>query len=313
MGQLANTPPDGDDTPVDDPGTPVTPEPTRVEQMAADLADLTADPAAEPPVADEPAATEPAAADAPPADDFDFIQIGSMQIPRDQEDAVIGLLEWASSLTEEQAELAFKAAAGNLPGATDTGTTPAVPAAPPEPDPVIPPELADTYPEVAEALRRQHEEIEKLRADIDPRLNTVEDITSRQAYDTTQQQISETETRVRDEFLKAKSLTDDDYPALVKTVGELGIVPALVESLGLEAGFTRALEVAYASTPDMIQREAQKIVQTQQTLARKERAAALSPSGGSLPRTAPDPANLPVSEKRRAMVDDINRLIGQES
>ena len=308
MGQLATTPPDGTDTPPDD-ADPGAPEPTRVEQMAADLADLTADPAVDEPIDDTPPTADDTPPAEPPADDF--IQIGTMQIPRDQEDAVVGLLEWASSLTEEQAELAFKAAAGNLPGAVDTA--PAAPAPAAEPDPVIPPELAETYPEVAEALRRQHEQLEALRAEIDPRLNTVEQVASRQAYDTTQQQINETETRVRDEFLKAKSLTDDDYPALVKTVGELGIVPALVESLGLEAGFTRALEVAYASTPEMIQREAQRIVQSQQTSARKERAAALSPSGGSLPRTSPDPANLPVSEKRKAMVDDINRLIGQES
>jgi hypothetical protein len=312
MGQLATNP----DPAVDDAGTPpadppAAPEPTRAEQMAADLTDLTADAPVEPDAGDPPAPADPPAPDPadPPADDY--FQIGTMQIPRDQEDAVIGLLEWASSLTEEQAELAFKAAAGNLPGAVDAAGTPPAPAA--EPDPIIPAELAETYPEVAEALRRQHEQIEALRAEIDPRLNTVEDIASRQAYDSTQQQINDTETRVRDEFLKAKSLTDDDYPALVRKVGELGIVPALVESLGLEAGFTRALEVAYASDPDMLKREAQRIVQTQQTASRKERAAALSPSGGSLPRTAPDPAGLPVDARRRAMVDDINNIIGQES
>jgi len=314
MGQLANTPDPAPENPGGevDPNTitpPAEPELTRVEAMAADLAELTGADTPDPyaPPADPPAGDPPPAA--APDGATEYLEIGGMRIPKDQEQAVANLLEWASGLTEEQAALAFAAANPTPPPAPAPATPPAPAPAPDEF--AIPQELIDTYPEVAAVLQRQQEALAALKAEVDPRLEQVESITGQQAYEATQTTIAETETKVREDFLKAKSLTEADYAELVTAAGNLGIVPSLVESLGLEAGFTRALEVAYNSDPKMVEREVRRMAQSAQTAGRKERASALSPSGGSTPRTTPDPQNLPVSEKRRAMVDDINRLMGQ--
>lgn len=295
MGQYAG------DIPVEDENVDTENNQTTAEAMADDLRSMTesapqaadSDPVAggteEIPVntsTEEPPATE------------DVIQIGDVVIAADQVDAVVGLLNWASNLTEEQAAAAFAASSGQP-------IEPQIAPQQPEPDP-IPDELTETFPEVAERFRQMQEEMEQLRQSV----GEVGQVAGRVAYNDTRELIDNTELRVRDEFLQKHGLSEDDYAKLTATAAELGVVPSLVENFGLEEGFRRSLDIAYASSPDFQQREMQTRIQQAQTQTRKQNAASLTPQGGSAPRTNPDPANLPVSEKRKAMIDEIRELTG---
>ena len=296
MGQYAGDIP-VEETPDD---TPVAPEQTIAEAMADDLRSMT-DPASadtdlvdESPTGGSEAVPAETSTSEPPAD---VIQIGDVVIAADQVDAVVGLLNWASSLNEEQAAAAFAAAAGQ--------TVPAQPD--PEPAaPAIPDELADTYPEVAERFKQMQEEMEQLRSSI----GQVEQVAGQAALNDTRELIDTTETRVRDDFLNQHNLTEDDYAKLTATAAELGIVPSLVQNFGLEEGFKRSLDIAYASNPDFQQREIQTRMQQAQTQTKKQNAASLTPQGGSAPRSTHDPNTLPTSEKRKAMIDEIRELTG---
>ena len=277
------------------------PTPTTAEAMADDLRSMTeADPtgSTEETVAEGTEEVPASTSTEEPSATGDFIQIGDVTIAADQVDAVVGLLNWASSLTEDQAAAAFAAASGQPVPMIDE------PAAPPEN--TIPDDIAETYPEVAEQFRKMQEEMEQLRSSI----GQVEQVAGQVAYNDTREMIDTTETRVRDEFLQTHNLSEDDYGKLTATASDLGIVPSLVQNFGLEEGFKRSLEIAYASNPDFQQREMQTRVQQAQTASKKDAAASLTPQGGSSPRTNPDPANLPVSEKRKAMVDEIKQLTG---
>lgn len=234
----------------------------------------------------------------PPATE-DVIQIGDVVIAADQVDAVVGLLNWASGLTEDQAAAAFAAASGHP-------IEPQIEQPAPPPAPAIPDDLAETYPEVAEQFRKMQEEMEQLRSSI----GQVEQVAGQVAYNDTRELIDTTELRVRDEFLQKHGLSEDDYTKLTATAAELGVVPSLVQNFGLEEGFRRSLDIAYASNPDLQQREIQTRIQQAQTNTKKQNAASLTPQGGSAPRTNPDPASLPVSEKRKAMIDEIRELTG---
>jgi hypothetical protein len=319
MGQFAGT--GTTDTPTDPPvDDAATPDPPIADQMAADLqaaldADAAAAAAASSPESPDLGGGEPGASDqgndgvppatTPAAPAADFIQIGDMQIPVDQTEAIAGLIQWASSLTEEQAAAAF--AISQQPA---TGATPATPPAEP-PAPAVDPyaDLRTTYPEIAEQLEAQAAAIEALKADLTPKVEQVEQMAARQAFDATAAHASEVEATVKAQFLADNKLTDEDYTNIAKTAGSLGLVAPLVEKFGLEDGFKRALDIGLTQVPELANRAVEQAVIQQTVSGKKEKAGALSPQGGSAPRTSPAPANLPIDEKRRAMTADIEQMI----
>lgn len=311
MGQVA----DGAEVVVEDntPPTPDEPTPTTVQQMADDLRSMTGDEGDAAGTGDAaggeaPPSSSPPASSGTPADEVETIDIGGFQIPVSETDSVVALLEWASSLTEEQAAAAFAAAAGPALAA------PATPPPAPEPEPeaptsAIPDEIRTAYPEVAAVMERMEQEIQSLRGEVEPRIEQVEMIAGHEAMTRQQREVAETEARVQQEFLHAHSLTEDDYLTVTRTVGQLGIVPTLVEQYGVEEGFKRALEIGYATTPEFRDRDVQAAIRAQATDAKKAKAGSLSPQGGSAPRQSQTPTNLPQTERKSAMIADIEQLL----
>lgn len=254
----------------------------------------------------------------PPAEEQpEVYKLGDMEIPADQIDTVIGLLNWASSLTEEQAARVM-AAMNDTPPATPTPPTPPAPAEPEVPEFIA--ELEAVDPTVAKAMRELYSERQQREAEMEAQLaqyreelNQLESFAGQELATRTKAQTDSAEELVATEFLDKHNLTADDYPALVATAGQLGITDAFVQQFGLEEGFRKTLEAALYANEDLRARTVSQAVQANQAAAtaasRKEAASGLGVQGGTnIPRQ--DVANLPQSDRRKAMVRDIETLMG---
>lgn len=298
----------------------------RRESMADDLNDMLV---AEQQIDDIISASEEDVVD--DVDDYDdseieeppsYYQLGEMQIPADQVNDVVGLVQWASSLTPEQADRINRALTGDFDQA-ETSTVPAVENA--EPVDQVPSyiaELEQTDPTMARFMREMHDDRVAREREIQQKLDEtlvelgqLEAITGRQLVEATYEQTNTVENQVREEFLADNNLSPEDYDVLVATASELNLTNPMVEAYGLEEGFRRTLEAALYANEDLRDRSfrnnIESEIRSELTSQKKEAAAGLAPQGGTnLPTSTP--AGLPQSERRSAMVRDIEALMGMQ-
>jgi hypothetical protein len=250
-----------------------------------------------------------------------FYRLGDYEIPAEQVDDVVNLLQWASSLSPEQAARVNEALAGNYE--TDSRPEPQPEPAKAEPDyPSFISDLDNTDPTMARYMREMYDErvtrereLEDRIAELTKEFVALEGVTGQQIASSTREKVEQVEAEVRDKFLAEHGLDDADYGMLVNTAAELDITNQYVDKYGLEEGFYKALETAYYANPQVremvINGEIEAAVTSERTASRKEAASGLAPQGGTnLP--ASSPAGLPQSERRSAMVRDIEALLGMQ-
>ena len=288
-----------------DDSTPTASEQALADRDAGEMVDLgltdeTAAEATQPPVEEQPTT----------------YQLGDMEIPADQVEGVVGLINWASSLTEEQA--------ARVMAAMNVDAKPVAPAPAPEPKvdsvPEFITELEAVDPTVAKAMRelytdrtQREAEMEAQLAQYREELNQLESFAGQELAQRTKAQTDSAEELVASEFLEQHNLTAEDYPTLVATAGQLGLTDSFVQKFGLEEGFRKTLEAALYANEDLRSRTVAQAVQAQQvaatTASRKEAAGGLGVQGGTnIPQQ--NVANLPQSDRRKAMVRDIETLMG---
>jgi hypothetical protein len=249
-----------------------------------------------------------------------YYKLGDYEIPASQVDDVVNLVQWASSLSPEQADQINRALAGEVAAASQVADV-----EPASNQPSIPSyieELESSDPTMARYMREMYEERIQREQELETRLNEVmgeltalEGITGERIYAETQQEVAQVEENVRNNFLAEYGLDDEDYDLLVATAGELNITNSMVQAYGMEEGFRKTLETALYANEDLRNRSVSNEVESrlvaEQTSSRKEAAAGLAPQGGTnLPTSTP--AGLPQSERRSAMVRDIEALLGMQ-
>lgn len=110
---------------------------------------------------------------------------------------------------------------------------------------------------------------------------------------------------VAEQFQSQHNLSTEEMTTLRQRAGQLGIVSNLMQQ-GRPAteAFQQALEITYWSTPEYRTRDLSSNMEANnQARKRKAKAASISGSAGSAPRTAPKPKT--EQEKREAMVAEI--------
>ena len=273
--------------------------------------------------------TPEAPADSPPVETY---KLGEYEIPADQVDDVVGLIQWASSLNDEQAAAALQAAQDPSQFVFQQDPDDSTQYVEPDdteaeyqyeevPESIV--KMRQTDPAVAEAMEEMWYSMQEERAELEQELTeqqqrfqlleatTGEDLATRQQAETL---IAEEQAAAR--FVEQYGEMDDTaYQTLVTTAGQLNVVPGLVQQYGMEEGFYRALETAMYANPELREQTLQQQVQQQvaqaQTNVRKDNASALNTpqAGTNIPAQSAD--NLPSSEKRKAMTRDIEAMLGQ--
>lgn len=251
------------------------------------------------------------------SEDDEYILLGDRRIPAAMAPDVVDLIDWASSLTPEQSariNAALNATEPDLPPEDRGNSQPAEPATPAADE--IPYEELDEV--TAKALRAQQERMAQLEAQLAEKAKVVDEVqvlTGQELLRRTREESLAAEARVRDEFLEAHSLSEDDYSALVATAGELGITNSLVAKYGPEEGFRKTLDAALYANEDIrtrvLRTTVEQDVRQDLNTDRKQAASALGPQGGT---NIPDqtPRALPMSERRRAMARDIETLLNNQ-
>jgi hypothetical protein len=228
------------------------------------------------------------------------INIGGIEYPAAMAQDINGLVQWAQSLTPEQYERVNQALMAEQAAAQEQPA--------PEPEPEVEYDDPD--------LKRLAEEQARLKAELEAereRLQQMEQSSAAQTMEQRRAEFQKVEAEVREDLMSSWDLNDQEYESLVATAAGLNILQPQVQQLGLEEGLRKTMETALFANPDLRQRyiemEAQSRAHNTISDERKEAAAALSPQGGT---NIPDqtPANLPISEKRAAMVEDINQMLG---
>jgi len=276
---------------------------------------------------DQQAGVEPEveAAPEPVVETPQSYMLGDVEVPADQVDDVLGLMSWASGLTEEQANAAMAASRGEVVYQQ------------PEPEPEYEEEtyeveypeainrLAQTDPETAAIMREvidgtyaREDELREEMRDQREAFEQLEVATGSDMAERYQAQTIQAEDAAVGRFQETHGeLTEQDYQKLVATAGELNLIPGLVQQHGLEDGFYRGLEAAMYANPDFQTRDIQVAVQAQTAenaaSARKANAASLATPQAGTNIPAQTPVNLPHNEKRAAMKADIAGLMGLES
>lgn len=110
---------------------------------------------------------------------------------------------------------------------------------------------------------------------------------------------------VAEQFQSAHNLSAEEMTTLRQRAGQLGIVTNLVnQGRPVTEAFQQALEITYWSTPEYRTRDLSTNMEANnQARKRKAKAASISGSAGSAPRTVPKPKT--EQEKREAMVAEI--------
>lgn len=277
----------------------------RTEAMTDDINEMlgNTEPSPEVPPAedDQPEVQEPDPTPEPPAS----LRIGDVEYDPGMAEDINNLVQWASSLTPEQYERM-----------NEVLYSQPEPQPQPEPEPEPELDLSDVDPETAAVLKRQAEELAALKAQVSQTSQSAEQVQQALNHQQLEQQrtsFAAAEAKVRAEVMEQYGFTDADYDSLVQTAGELGITFPYIQQYGVEEGMRKVLVTAMYANPNMQERvinaQAQALAQQQLNEERKAAAAALNPQGGTnIP--AQTPANLPVSEKRAAMIDDINAMLG---
>lgn len=287
------------ETPPEDPGTQ--PPPEGEQQPPEDQGQQSQ----QPPEGEQQQATE-------------TIRIGEREFDARMAEDIVGLVDWASSLTPEQSMRIQQALMAEEEAAAQQGQQPTPPEDPgtqtgESEAPQINYDALDE--ETAQALRAQQAELERLREMVQTETADIDQIrqyTQQQVVAQTQQQIVAAEQAVREEFIEKYKLSDEDYETLARTAGDLGIVDPFVNQLGLEEGFRRSLDTALYANEELREKllrgEVERDVRQNLNASRKEAAAALGPQGGT---NIPDqePANLPVSARQRAMRQEIAQML----
>lgn len=265
---------------------------------------------------------------APSAEEvIEAYKLGDYEIPADQVDDVVNLIQWASNLTEEQAAAALAATSGQSQPQIDfnieddTEYEEYEPEQQALPDSII--QMQQTDPATARAMedmwnaqQRERQLLEEELYEQQRRFQMLEESTGADMATRQQAQYMQAEEAAAGRFSEQYGeINQQTYMALVQKAGELNIVPGLVQQYGEEEGFYRSLEAAMYATPEFRDKTMQQQVQSQvtqaQTSTRKEAAAQLNApqAGTNIPAQTPD--NLPVSERRSAMKRDIEAMLGQ--
>ena len=286
----------------------------RTEAMTDDINEMlgnTPDPAPEEIEYEEPdPTTEEATPQAEPEGPAP-LRIGEAEYDPTMAEDINNLVQWASSLTPEQYQKLNEA----LYGQPEAAPTPP-PAPEPEPEPEI--DYSEVDPDTAAVLKRQAEELAALKAQLAETGQSTAQIQQALNSQQLEQQRAEfaaAEAQVKGEVMEQYSFGEDDYNALVATAGQLGITYPYIQQYGPVEGMRKVLETAMYANPQMQERvinaQAQELARQQLNESRKEAAAALNPQGGT---NIPDqnPVNLPVSEKRKAMIADIDAMLGNQ-
>ncbi len=254
-----------------------------------------------------------------PAEPEQYV-LGDMTISAEELPGVQGLINWASTLSEDQVQQIFAYTSGEVElAAPEAEYEEEVE----EEEPDYFAQLDEMDPDLAAAMREQYEDMQareaELREQIDgdrQRLDAIEQHTASQVYETTQAQIEQAEQAAASRFVEAYGEIDDDtYIQLVQTAGRMNIVDGLVNEHGMEDGMYQALEAAMYVNPELRdQLLAEKVGQlaaSQQASSRKDAAASLGNpvAGTNIPNV--NPANLPQNERHSAMARDIEALLGQ--
>ena len=273
---------------------------SRADDMAADLEELTGTEA--PSTSDDaPPVTageeESAPAETPPPQ---TITIGGIEYPAEMAQDINQLVQWASSLTPEQYDRMNRALIEE-----ETAPTPA-----PEPEPE--PEIEYDDPQLESLAKRQKELEAELEAERE-RVAQIESSTEQRTMEQFRSEFESAQEMVKAEVMDAYGFDEAEWQQLVGTATKLNIVQGMIREHGLEDGLRQTMQTALYADENLrstlIQSQAESTVQQRLNDERKQAASALSPQGGTnIP--SQNPANLPISEKRQAMVADLNEMLG---
>lgn len=281
------------------------PEPETGPSIADEINEIV-NPTPEPEPEPEPQVETP-----PPTNLEEYIEIAGQRIPKSMEQSVAELVNWAASMTPEQEQAVWEAYQRSINGEPQPSVQQQT-APEPEPEPAYEDLDEDTAKVMREMADRQRRLEEELAAERE-RLQSIEGATAEQVYRQQYEQGMQVEERIKGEFLAQHGLDEDDYLALTKTSGELGIAGPMVQKFGLEEGLRRTLDAALYANEDVRSKTVEKPVREELTQQanqeRKEAQSALNPQGGT---SIPDqnPASLPEDEKRAAMKRDIAEMLG---
>lgn len=225
------------------------------------------------------------------------VRIGNREISAEDAEQLVQLQELLSSDPNFQQHLyRYFAPPATEPVATEPATTPADPATPPW---QVPAEYLDNpaFKALYDINAQQWELINNLKSS----LGTI----AEQNAAVQRKELEATANNVASSFASDFKLSDTELADLRTRAAKLNVVPNFInEGASAQDAFRQALELAYWSTPEYRSRDlADHIEAASEAKKKKARAASISGSAGSAPRTAPKPKT--EQEKRAAMIDEL--------
>lgn len=277
--------------------------------------DVTADPTSEPVVADDDDAddaedatddddTDPSN-EPPPVDAPTTVSIAGVEIPLADAQNLLQLQELIASDPAFQQHLYgyftpeavqhVAPAPPSIPPAAGQGSplTPQLPWTPPDAEYLEHPVVKSLY----EINLKQWEYIQNLKETVD--------VFNNQQAAVQRKELESAANTVADTFKADYQLNDTQIAALRKEAGNLGVVNSLMsQGSSFTDAAKRALEMAYWATPEFRTRQLTESLEEQATAKKKKaKAASISGSSGSAPRTTPKPQTS--AEIRDAMIADL--------
>ncbi len=252
------------------------------------------------PSAPSPDADTPPASGEPvePVIEQKFLYNGHEYAPEEIE-RIFQAAQWVGQINPWQAEFIDRVLSGEI----DLSTLQA-PQAPHTP--IIPPVApVDDY-EYADP--RLKEELDALRSTVASLQSTTQSQLQATQAQTQAQILSEIEQGVQ-AYTPPFDLTPEERQFLVDSSVTAQVIPQLATTLPPREAIQKAMDYAFWNTPEFRDRAIEaKAAETQQAqiadITRKSKASALTSSGGSIPRNAPQPP-LSSEQRRKAMASEI--------
>ena len=210
-------------------------------------------------------------------------------------DEIFNVYRWAQSLTPGQVQAIDAALTGQFVTANE-----------PEPEPS--PEVSSESDEYLDP--KAETEI----AALNQRIAELDEKQQTQAMQAQEAQIAEAEAGItlgETQFRDKWGLSVEETSQLEEQVVRMGIFPQMVQQADSYAEATEnAFEIAFWNHPELRQRATQFFAAEQSDVARekearKTRAGAVSASGGTMPRTEPEPSTY--DQRQKAMISELKQ------